>query len=68
MSNEIQNNLSQWIEIEDKSIYDGWCAKLNLNTGEVVWRDAWFVDRLSNKSKQDLEFQWRKLYYHNDAF
>jgi hypothetical protein len=63
MSNSFQETLPrQCIRIEDRSIYDGWCAELFLNTGELVWRDAWFVDRLSDKQKQDFEFKWKKAF------
>lgn len=62
MSNKEQSELPEWVLIEDRSIYDGWCCKLNLNTKEIVWRDAWCVERLSDEQKTELEFQWRKIY------
>lgn len=42
------------IKYEDKSIYDGWCAEYDTDTGEVTLRDHWAVNRLSEDRKEKL--------------
>lgn len=39
---------------KDRSIYDGWCAKYDTETGEVILRDHWAINRLSDERKQEL--------------
>jgi hypothetical protein len=43
-----------WIYYEDPYIYDGWCAVGNTITGEVILRDAYFIERLSDEKKKSL--------------
>jgi hypothetical protein len=44
------------ILLEDRNIYDGWCAKFNPETRDITWRDAWFANKLS----EDFKRQWEK--------
>lgn len=48
-------NKDEWIFYEVSDIYDGWCLRFNPKTKEIVWRDAWFVDRLNQQKKDKVE-------------
>lgn len=51
-----------WWLYEDMDIYDGWCLKFNPQTKEIKWRDAWFVKRLSEEKKKEVEKRlWESL-------
>jgi len=50
---------SEFIFIEDRDIHDGWCAKLNLKTKEIIWREAYFTERLDKKFKELWEYNFR---------
>lgn len=51
------------VKIRDFNISVEVVAELNLNTGEVTWRDNLVeVVNLTQSEKQDKEFAWKKLY------
>jgi hypothetical protein len=43
------------IYIEDRFIYDGWCATYNPETKEIKWRGAWFTEKLTPEFKRAWE-------------
>lgn len=45
--------------IEDRDIYDGWCAKINIKTKELIWRDAWFTKNLDKRFRDLWEYNLR---------
>ena len=51
------------VKIRDFNVSAEVVAELNLNTGEMTWRDDLVeVMNLSQSEKQDKEFAWKKLY------
>lgn len=59
--NNTENTDEQYLYyIEDADIYDGWCATFNLKTTEIVWRDAYFTNKLSPEFKKNWEARMRK--------
>jgi hypothetical protein len=50
------------IHIEDRDIYDGWCAEYNLKTKEITWRDAWFTNKLTPEFKAQWEQEVKAIY------
>lgn len=48
------------IQIEDPSIYDGWCVEFNTITKEFTWRKAWFTENLSEAFRKRWEDDVRK--------
>jgi hypothetical protein len=63
--NELPGDIWDWILYEEMKIYDGWCAAYNIDTGEILLRDSWFMNNLSEKKLEkllkDIEKSFRKF-------
>jgi hypothetical protein len=44
-----------WVVIVIREVYDGWSLQFNQKTKEFKWRDAWFVDKLTDEYKKEIE-------------
>jgi len=45
----------EYILVESKTVYDGWCCKFFPEDQTFEWRDHYAVDRLSDERKQEIE-------------
>lgn len=45
----------EYVMVEDKSVYDGWCCRYYPDTKEFEWRDHWAIDKLTQRKKNEME-------------
>lgn len=50
--------MSDFIYIEDRTVYDGWCCKFYFDERRFEWRDHWAVNKLSEHKKSEIERQF----------
>lgn len=41
-----------YVLIEDRDIYNGWCAKYYPDEHRIEWRVAWFTNKLTEEFKR----------------